>query len=87
MVLVRKKRSWLEKSGHFLEKIGLDVKALNKTRLRNILGILVVGTSICVGQAHSTCEEELCTHNPHAVWVGNGCNNVVISTPVANVAV
>ncbi len=25
MVLVRKKWSWLEKSGHFLEKIGLDV--------------------------------------------------------------
>ena len=51
----------------------------------NVLGILVVGTLLCVGGAHSTCEEELWAHNPHAVWVSNGCNDVVISTPVAKV--
>ncbi len=52
---------------------------------RTVLGILVVGTSFCVGGAHSTCEEELWAHNPHAVWVSNGCNDVEISTLVANV--
>jgi hypothetical protein len=52
---------------------------------RNVFGILVVATSGCVGGAHSTCEEELWAHNPHAVWVRNGSSSVVISTTFANV--
>ena len=48
MVLVRKKRSWLEKSGHFLEKIGLDVKYILVYTWLNSLGVASHAWVVCL---------------------------------------
>jgi hypothetical protein len=51
----------------------------------NVFRITAVRTFGCIDGTQSTLKEELRTHNPHAVWVGNGRCNVIIITTIANV--
>jgi hypothetical protein len=38
----------------------------------NVVRITVVASFGCIDGTQSTCEEELRTHHPKAVWIGNG---------------
>jgi hypothetical protein len=51
----------------------------------NVVRITVVATLGCIDGTQSTFEEELRTHNPQAVWVGDGRSNVVTITAFSNV--
>jgi hypothetical protein len=51
----------------------------------NVIRRTVVATLGCIDGTQSTLEEELRTHNPHAVWVGNGRRYVVTITAFSNV--
>jgi hypothetical protein len=51
----------------------------------NVIRRTVVATLTCIDGTQSTLEEEPRTHNPQAVWVGNGRRYVVTITAFSNV--